>query len=84
MKSLGIVRPVDALGRIVIPIELRRVLGISSDDMMEIYTEGESIFLKKFKNKCTFCGSNEICIDFMGQLVCRDCVDKLSIIGEES
>ena len=59
MKSTGIVRKVDELGRIVLPIELRRTLGIDLRDPLEIYVEGESIVLKKYNPTCIFCGSKE-------------------------
>ena len=57
MKATGIVRPVDALGRIVIPVELRRTLNIKTDDSLEIYVEGQFIMLKKYEPSCVFCGS---------------------------
>ena len=52
MKSTGIVRKVDELGRIVLPIELRRTLGIDEKDALEIYVDQEKIILKKFKTQC--------------------------------
>ena len=56
MKSTGIVRKVDELGRIVLPIELRRTLDIAEKDAIEIYVDGESIILKKYEPTCIFCG----------------------------
>ena len=56
MKSVGIVRKVDELGRIVIPVELRRKFGIDIKDSMEIYTEDNCIILKKYEPSCIFCG----------------------------
>ena len=56
MKSTGIVRKVDELGRIVLPIELRRTLDIAEKDALEIYVEGESIVLRKYQAACVFCG----------------------------
>ena len=56
MKSTGIVRPVDALGRIVIPIELRRSLDINTDDSLEVFVQDDYIMLKKFEARCVFCG----------------------------
>lgn len=73
MKSTGIVRKVDELGRIVLPIELRRVLEINEKDAIEIYTEGENIILKKYKSSCSFCGSNEGLVEFKGKSVCEAC-----------
>ena len=57
MKATGIVRKVDELGRIVLPIELRRTLNINIKDPLEIYVDGESIMLKKYQPACVFCGS---------------------------
>ena len=57
MKSTGIVRKVDELGRIVLPIELRRTLDIDVKDALEIYVEGSQIILKKYEPACVFCGS---------------------------
>lgn len=54
MKSTGIVRPVDALGRIVIPIELRRSLDINTDDSLEVFVQDDFIMLKKFEARCVF------------------------------
>ena len=59
MKSTGIVRKVDNLGRVVLPIELRRVLGIGLKDPIEIFTEGDMVVLRKYNPGCTLCGSND-------------------------
>ena len=59
MKATGIVRKVDELGRIVLPIELRRTLNIDIRDPLEIYVDGESIMLKKYQPACIFCGSSD-------------------------
>ena len=59
MKATGITRPVDPLGRVAVPVELRRSLGIKTDDLMEVFVEGEYIMLKKYESKCIFCGSGE-------------------------
>ena len=59
MKSTGIVRKVDELGRIVLPIEMRRTLGIGEKDPLEMYTEKETIILRKYSPACVFCGSTE-------------------------
>lgn len=73
MKATGIVRKVDELGRIVIPIELRRTLNINIKDELEIYVEGDLIMLKKYEPKCIFCGSGENIVDFKGKNVCASC-----------
>ncbi|REK68461.1 MAG: AbrB family transcriptional regulator [Cohnella sp.] len=79
MKSTGIVRKVDELGRVVIPIELRRTLGIGEKDALEIYVDGERIMLKKYEPACIFCGNAENVIYFKGKIVCRDCLKDLPV-----
>ncbi|ABZ83801.1 transcriptional regulator, abrb family [Heliomicrobium modesticaldum Ice1] len=73
MKSTGIVRKVDELGRVVIPIELRRTLGIDEKDALEIYVDHEKIILKKYEPACVFCGSAVQVQNFRGKIVCREC-----------
>ncbi|HHY41677.1 MAG TPA: AbrB/MazE/SpoVT family DNA-binding domain-containing protein [Thermoanaerobacterales bacterium] len=73
MKSTGIVRKVDDLGRVVIPIELRRTLGISQKDPLEIYVDTDKIILKKYLPACIFCGNAEELINFNGKSICKDC-----------
>lgn len=77
MKSTGIVRKVDELGRIVLPIEMRRTLDIAERDSLEIYVEGESIILKKYQPACVFCENTKDVINFMGKNVCPECISKL-------
>jgi len=77
MKATGIVRKVDELGRLVLPIEMRRVLDIAEKDAVEIYAEGDSIILRKFQPFCTFCGSAENLVSHEGKHVCADCVRQL-------
>jgi len=77
LKSTGIVRKVDELGRVVIPIELRRTLGISVKDALEIYVDGEKIILKKYEPACIFCGNADGIKQFSGRIVCQDCVNKM-------
>lgn len=77
MKTTGITRPVDALGRVVIPVELRRVLNINTDDYLEIFVDGEYIMLKKFDASCVFCGSTENVKDVRGKYICEKCVNEL-------
>jgi len=73
MKSTGIVRKVDQLGRIVTPMELRRTLEIDYQDPMEIYMDKASIILRKYKPGCMFCGNNDKVVDFKGNPVCEEC-----------
>lgn len=77
MKSTGIVRKVDELGRIVLPIELRRTLNIDIKDSIEIYVENDSIVLKKFEPTCIFCGSNENLKIFHDKNVCEKCLNEM-------
>ena len=78
MKATGIVRKVDELGRIVLPIELRRTLNIAIKDALEIYVEGEEIMLKKYQPACIFCGEGKDLISYHGKNVCRSCRQKLA------
>lgn len=78
MKSTGIIRKVDELGRIVLPIELRRTLDIEVRDEMEIYIDDDKIVLQKYEPTCIFCGSSRGLVTFNGKNVCQDCVEKLS------
>ena len=77
MKSTGIVRKVDELGRVVIPIELRRTLGIDEKDALEIYVDNERIVLKKYEPACIFCNSADDVQNFKGKLVCKSCVQAM-------
>lgn len=78
MKSTGIVRKVDELGRIVLPIEMRRTLDIAEKDALEIYVEGTSVILKKYKPSCIFCDSNKDIIQFKGKNICPKCLRELT------
>ena len=74
MKSTGIVRKVDELGRIVLPIELRRALGIEEKDRIEIFVDGESIILRKYQPACIFCDNAKDTINYKGKNICPDCI----------
>ena len=77
MKATGIVRKVDELGRIVLPVELRRTLDIAERDTLEIYVEGTSIVLKKYAPRCVFCdGSKDVTL-FKGKNICPKCLKEL-------
>ncbi len=80
MKATGIARPVDPLGRVVIPVELRRSLDIKTDDLLEVFVEGEYIMLKKNEVKCIFCGSTENVVDVRGKNVCGACIEEMKKI----
>ena len=77
MKATGIVRRLDDLGRIVLPIELRRTLNLEIKDPVEIFTENDCVILKKFEPTCFFCGSSKEVTDFKGKTVCAGCVKEL-------
>jgi len=77
MKSTGIVRKVDELGRVVLPIELRRTLDITERDSLEIYVDEEAIILKKYQPACIFCDSAKGIINYSGKNICSDCIAKL-------
>lgn len=83
MKSTGIIRRVDELGRVVIPIELRNKFGIAEKDPIEIYVDGSSIILKKFEPNCIFCGNSKRLSEYKDKLVCDKCLAKLSAIKVE-
>lgn len=81
MKSTGIVRKVDELGRIVIPMELRRTLDIQIRDPVEIFTEDGKIVLMKYEPDCTICGSGNDLVQFKGKNVCAGCRAQLGKRG---
>ena len=78
MKATGIIRKIDELGRIVLPIELRRTLDIGEKDALEIYTDEDTIILKKYQPACIFCGRQKGVTTFKGKNVCPDCIKEIS------
>lgn len=80
MKATGIVRKVDELGRIVLPIELRRTLDIAEKDSLEIYVDGSSIVLKKYQPACVFCTDTKDVTSFKGKNICPKCLRELAKI----
>lgn len=78
MKSTGIVRKVDELGRIVLPIELRRTLGIEEKDRIEIFVDGESIILRKYQPACIFCDNARDIINYKGKNICPACIKEMN------
>jgi transcriptional pleiotropic regulator of transition state genes len=80
MKSTGIVRRVDVLGRVVIPIELRRTMGIEEKDSLEIFVDDNKIILRKYQPscQCIFCGSDENVIIHKGKMICRECLNAMA------
>lgn len=80
MKSTGIIRKVDELGRIVLPIELRRTLDIAERDELEIYLDDDKVVLKKYEPSCIFCGSSCGLVTYHGRNVCMECIENMSNI----
>lgn len=81
MKSTGIVRKVDELGRVVIPIELRRTMNINEKDALEIFVDGERIILKKYEPACIFCGNADGIRIFKDKNICKECFDLMKSVG---
>ena len=78
MKVSGIVRPVDKMGRVVIPREIRNQLKIENNvDSFEIFMDGDNVILRKYQPTCIFCDSNGESIKYHGFNVCRECIEKM-------
>lgn len=77
MKSTGIVRELDSLGRIVIPKSLRTIYGLNEKDGLEIFTDGDMLILRKYTPFCVFCGSSEGIISYKGKNICKRCVKEI-------
>lgn len=83
MKSTGMVRAVDKMGRVVIPKEIRKQLQVKNDiDSFEIYMDGDEVILKKYRPTCIFCDSLTDSVEFNGYTVCSECIDKLNAIRD--
>lgn len=80
MKAMGVIRKIDGLGRIVIPMEIRNKLNISENDPLEIHVEGSTILIKKYEPDCTFCGSSKNVIEYKNKRVCEKCLSELKKI----
>lgn len=79
MKSTGIVRRIDELGRIVLPIEIRKNLSLASKDAVEIFVNEDTIVLKKYEPACIFCGSMDDAKLFKGKIICEKCLRDLKL-----
>ena len=77
MKTTGIIRQLDSLGRIVLPIELRRTMGIGTKDMLEIFVEGDSVILRKYESSCLFCGGTAGLSSYKDRMICSACLREL-------
>ena len=78
MKSTGLVRRVDELGRVVLPIELRRTLEIEERDLLEIMLEDDRIVLRKYQPTCIFCGAEEDLMEYHGKRICGKCLKEIN------
>ena len=81
MKSIGMSRKVDDLGRIVLPVELRRQLGIKAGDELDIAVDGVMVMLHKIESRCVFCDSQEGLRAYCEKQVCSDCLSQLSAMS---
>ena len=84
MKSTGIVRKVDELGRVVIPMEIRNQFNIAEKDPIEIYVNGSSIILRKFEPNCIFCGNTKDLMTYQNKLICPDCASKIGELKKKN
>ena len=80
MKSTGIVRKVDELGRVVLPISIRQTMNIAEKDSLEIFIEGDRIILQKYQPSCTFCNNADKILFFCGKRICEDCLNKIKTL----
>ena len=80
MKTTGMIRQLDSLGRIVLPIELRRTLDINTKDMLEIMVEGNSVILRKYEPNCLFCGSSSGLTPYRDKMICKHCLKDLKTL----
>ena len=80
MKSTGMVRKIDELGRIVIPAEIRQNMDLQIKDTMEIFTDENRIILQKYQPSCIFCNNADNIIYFNDKRICRACLEKLKSI----
>jgi AbrB family transcriptional regulator, transcriptional pleiotropic regulator of transition state genes len=84
MKSTGVVRKIDELGRIVLPSELRRVFGIREGDELEISVNGEQVILQKRQDLCLFCGGDNPTIEYKDRKICEDCASEIATLTSKS
>ena len=77
MKSTGIVRRIDNLGRVVLPIELRRLFDIEKEDPVEIFVADNYIMLKKYQPACIFCNDAKDVVNFRGKNICQSCLAEM-------
>ena len=83
IKSTGIIRKLDQLGRIVLPIELRNKLNFSEKDPIEIFVDGSSIILKKYTSTCIFCGNTKNLYRYNDKLICSKCKEQIKNLKDQ-
>ncbi|WNX83802.1 AbrB/MazE/SpoVT family DNA-binding domain-containing protein [Agathobaculum sp. NTUH-O15-33] len=77
MKATGMTRKLDELGRVVLPIELRRSMGIEIKDALEIFVDDNRVILKKYQPGCIFCGNADKVTHYKGKYLCKRCLKKI-------
>lgn len=82
MKSLGIIRRMDEVGRVVLPKELRETMEINYKDPFEIFAEDDTIILKKYHPTCTFCNNVDDIKTFNGKNICPECIAKIAALNK--
>lgn len=82
MKSTGLIRKLDPLGRLVVPVNLRQTMSIEPGDPMEIYMDGNTIVLRKHQNGCSICGDEGKMTFFYGKTICNKCVSEIGRSAE--
>ena len=80
MKTTGLVRNLDEMGRLVLPKELRRKLGLQEREPVEFFIDGQQIVIKKHQKTCVFCGADDNLLQFKEKTVCESCVGDLHLI----
>ncbi len=77
MKATGFIKKIDELGRIVIPKDIRRTLGVSNGESLQFFLEGDTVVLKKFGEECEFCGASDNLTELKGKFICDNCKKEL-------
>lgn len=78
MKATGIVRRIDDLGRVVIPKEIRRTMGVNEGDPLEIFVDGQQVNLRKYSPGCYLCGDvDSESKEFYGHQICMKCIGEI-------
>ena len=78
MKAAGYLVRVDDLGRIVIPIKIRRMLDFDKGSCLEVFTEEQNLIIRKYVSSCAFCQSEENLTEHKGKFICKSCLDAIT------